>query len=124
MCPAQPTRRELLTAVVAGMAALRSPAASPESAKPIVSIVKILNGKIDFAVEQAIEMLGGMRAVTKGKERILLKPNLGAPYPHATTKPAVVGALARLMKAAGKDVSIGEGSAVAEPFNVHGSETF
>lgn len=124
MCPTPPTRRELLTAVAAGVAALRASAASHQSAGPAVSIVKIRNGDVDSAVEHAIELLGGMRALTKGKERILLKPNLVSPHPHATTKPAVIGALARLMKRAGKDVTIGEGSAAAEPFNVHGTEVF
>jgi len=65
-----------------------------------------------------------MRAVTQGKERIMLKPNLVFPLASATTKPAVVRTLARLMKAADKDVSIGEGSAAAAPFNVRGDEVF
>jgi len=122
--PAQPTRRDLLTALAAGFVMPRPSAASPQSPKPVVSIVKIRNGDVDSAVEHAIELLGGMRSVTTAKERILLKPNLVSPHPHATTKPAVIGALARLMKGAGKDVSIGEGSAAAEPFNVRGTEVF
>jgi uncharacterized protein (DUF362 family) len=122
--PAQTTRRDLLAAVAAGFITPRPSGASPQSPKPVVSIVRIRNGDVDFAVEHAIELLGGMRAIAKGKERILLKPNLVSPHPHATTKPAVIGALARLMKSAGKDVSIGEGSAAAEPFNVRGAEVF
>jgi uncharacterized protein (DUF362 family) len=124
MWPEQPTRRDLLTAVAAGACAVRLPALPLESARPVVSIVKIRNGNIDFAVAQSIELLGGMRALTRGKERILLKPNLVSPQPDATTKPAVIRALARLMKAAGKDVSIGEGSAAAAPFNVQGTQVF
>src|ERR1017187_4252593 len=118
-----PTRRDFLAAVASGALASRLRAAPP-AARPVVSIVKILNGKIDSAVEQAIELLGGMRAVTQGKERIMLKPNLVSAEPRATTKPVVIRTLARLMKAAHKDVSIGEGSAAAAPFNVHGSEVF
>lgn len=118
-----PTRRELLAAA-AGAFTCGLHAAPANAAKPIVSVVKIRNGKIDAAVEHAIELLGGMRALTQGKERILLKPNLVAPTPAATTKPAVVRALARLMKGVHKDVSIGEGSAAAPPFNIHGAETF
>jgi len=87
-------------------------------------VVKIRNGNIDSAVENAIELLGGMRSITQGKERILLKPNLVSAEPRATTKPAVVRTLARLMKGAHKRVSIGEGSAAAAPFNVHGNEVF
>lgn len=43
-----------------------------------VSIVKIKEGKIERAVEEAIDLLGGINAVTAGKERIMLKPNLDA----------------------------------------------
>ena len=118
-----PTRRELFAAA-AGVFASRLHAAPTEAARPIVSVVKIQNGKIDAAVEQAIELLGGIRTLTQGRERILLKPNLVSPTPAATTKPTVIRTLARLMKGAHKDVSIGEGSAAVPPFNVHGSETF
>jgi uncharacterized protein (DUF362 family) len=119
-----PTRRHLLIAAAAGAFVPRLRAAAPDTPKPVVGIVKIRNGKIDSAVEQAIELLGGMRAITLGKERIMLKPNLVSPLPHATTKPAVIRTLARLMKAANKDVSIGEGSAAAAPFNAQGTEVF
>ena len=124
MRPTQPTRRDLLTAVATGTFASRLGATPIESGRPLVSIVKIRNGNIDFAVEHAIDLLGGMKTIAQGKERILLKPNLVSPQPNATTKPAVIRALARLMKTAGKDVSIGEGSAVAEPFNARGTEMF
>jgi uncharacterized protein (DUF362 family) len=118
-----PTRRDFLATVAGGAWASRL-GATPEAAKPAVSIVKIRNGNIDSAVEQAIDLLGGMRAITQGKDRILLKPNLVSAAPRGTTKPPVIRALARLMKAAHKDVSIGEGSAAAPPFNVHGTEVF
>jgi uncharacterized protein (DUF362 family) len=50
----------------------------------------------------------------------MLKPNLVNQKPSDTTKPAVIKALAQLMKEAGKDVSVGEGSAIAGP-NIHPS---
>ncbi len=118
----QITRRELLG--TAAGALLSNPAARAQAARPVVSVVKIQDGKIDAAVERAIDLLGGMRAVTQGKERILLKPNLVSPLPRATTKPEVVRTLARLMLGVHKDVSIGEGSAAAAPFNVQGSTVF
>jgi len=118
-----PTRRELLAAA-AGVFASGLHGVRAGGTRPIVSVVKIHNGNIDMAVEHAIELLGGMRAVTQGKERILLKPNLVSPMPTATTKPAVVRTLARLMRGVQKDVAIGEGSAAAPPFNVQGSEVF
>ena len=124
MSSIRPTRRELLAAIGAAAFSTRAGTAAPEIDRPVVSVVKIRNGNIDSAVEHAIELLGGIGAVTKGKERILLKPNLVFPMPFATTKPPVIRALTRLMQGAHKDVSIGEGSAAAEPFNVKGSETF
>jgi uncharacterized protein (DUF362 family) len=120
----QPTRRDAIKALAAGALISNPAAAQLKPPRPAVSIVKILNGNIAAAVEHAVDLLGGIRAVTQGKERILLKPNLVAPDPTATTKPVVIRTLARLMKAAGKDVSIGEGSAAASPFNIHGVEIF
>ncbi|MGD0021626.1 MAG: DUF362 domain-containing protein [Smithellaceae bacterium] len=87
--------------------------------KPVVSIVRI-NEKwseskgIEYAVTKAIDLIGGLDQVTKGKERILLKPNLTDFSPSDTTKPTVVEALAVLMKKAGKNVCIGEASAVSQ----------
>jgi uncharacterized protein (DUF362 family) len=83
--------------------------------KAVVSVVKIKNDNIDYAVRNAIDLLDGMESITAGKERILLKPNLVSPTPEDVTKPGVIKALAQLMKEAGKDVSIGEGSAAAAP---------
>jgi uncharacterized protein (DUF362 family) len=83
----------------------------------IVSIAKVRNGQIGRAVREAIDHLGGIEAVTRGKERIMLKPNLVTDSPHCTTKPEVVRTLAQLMKGAGKEVCIGEGSAAAGGFN-------
>lgn len=98
-------------------------ATAPKKA-PIVSVVKIKNDNIQAAVEQAIDLLGGIRKVTKGRETIMLKPNLVAPVPGATTNREVISALAKLMKSAHKAVSIGEGSAAAEGFNAQGMAVF
>lgn len=87
-----------------------------------VSIVKIQNGNIVRAVEEAIDLLGGIRHVTANKDRIMLKPNLVYPSPECTTKVDVIRALAQLMKKAGKQVMIGEGSAAADGYNVIDNE--
>ncbi len=87
------------------------------SDKAIVSIVKIEGDNISYAVEKAIDLLGGMETVARDKDRIMLKPNLVAESPVFTTKPTVIKALAELMKKSGKEVSIGEGSAGASGFN-------
>jgi uncharacterized protein (DUF362 family) len=89
-----------------------------------VSVVRVRRGRIDSAVEQAIDHLGGMSSITRGKERIILKPNLVGPSPATTTNPVVVRTLARLMNNAHRDVSIAEGSAAVPPFNVQGGATF
>lgn len=85
--------------------------------KPVVSIVKIAGDRVDIAVEKAIELLGGIKNVTRNMHRIMLKPNLVADDPNCTTKPVVIKTLAKLMQAAGKEVVIGEGSAVAGGIN-------
>jgi uncharacterized protein (DUF362 family) len=85
--------------------------------RPKVSVVKIKGDKIGVAVEAAIDLLGGIESVTRGKERIMLKPNLVSNDPRATTKPQVIQSLAKLMQDAGKEVSIGEGTAAAGGFN-------
>ena len=83
--------------------------------KPVVSVVKIKNDNIDYAVRHAVDLLDGIKTVTKGKERIMLKPNLTSPESRDVTNPDVIKSLARLMMEADKDISIGEGSAVAGP---------
>jgi len=95
-----------------------------KSEKDIVSIVRVKDGNISRAVEEAIDLLGGIRTVTRGKNRIMLKPNLVTSSTDCTTKVIVVGTLARLMKDAGKEVIIGEGSAAAANFNVINNEVF
>lgn len=83
--------------------------------KPVVSVVRIKNDNIDYAVREAIDLLGGINTVTANKESIMLKPNLVSPDPRDTTNPKVTEALARLMMENQKNVSIGEGSAAAGP---------
>ncbi len=123
MAPYELNRREFLLTGAAALAAgpLVRAMAAP---RPVVSVVRIRNDKIDAAVEEAIDLLGGMGHVTRGKDSIMLKPNLVGPQPGATTKPEVIRALVLLMKRAGKDVSIGEGSAAAPNFNMIGFQTF
>ncbi len=113
-------RLALGVAGLAGLPGLASGAAS----RAVVSIVRVRSGKVEAAVEEAIELLGGMAALTRGKERILLKPNLVRDEAGPTTKPEVVATLGRLMKQAGKDVSIGEGSSSIAGFNMVGREEF
>jgi len=121
MAPLQLSRRDFLGAALAGAAYLGT---TVQRTAPAVSVVKIKDHNTQAAVEQAIDLLGGIESVTRGKARIMLKPNLVYPSPQATTKREVIAALARLMQAAHKEVSIGEGSAAAEGFNAKGLEAF
>jgi uncharacterized protein (DUF362 family) len=115
------SRRDFLKAGVIGTSALLAACTCPDNfpicpKKPVVSIVNIRNGNIGQAVQDAINLLGGIEKVTAGKNHILVKPNLVGDSSHNTTKPEVVGALVSLMKGADKEVGIGEGSAVAGGF--------
>lgn len=95
-----------------------------KNSKDVVSIVRVKDGNIPKAVEEAIDLLGGIKTITKGKNSILLKPNLVAPDKRCTTKPEVVMTIAQLLQKSGKEVMIGEASAAADSFNVIGNETF
>jgi uncharacterized protein (DUF362 family) len=112
------SRREFLL-TGAAVAAWAKPAP-----KPVVSVVRIKNDKIGMGVEEAIDLLGGVKQVTKGKHSMMLKPNLVSTQVNATTNREVIRTLAQLMQKAGKEVSIGEGSAAAPKFNVVGGEVF
>lgn len=59
-----------------------------------------------------------MPALTEGKHRIMLKPNMVTEAPSDATNPEVVRTLADLMLEAGKEVGIGEGSAGATGHNM------
>ncbi len=127
------TRRNFLKTAAIGATGLLAAGASPSllataaeapSAKPVVSIAQIKDGNIATAVEEAIQLLGGIEAVTSGKTRIMLKPNLVSNDPSFTTKPEVIRALAALMLKAGKTVLIGEGSAAVGGFNAQGSMVY
>jgi uncharacterized protein (DUF362 family) len=122
MQPPDLSRRELLfTAAAAVSGSLASAKAAP---RPVVSIVRIRHDKTAAAVENAIDLLGGVKHFAGDRETVLLKPNLVSSDPKATTKIEVIRALAGLMKRAGKEVSIGEGSAAAPNFNVLNGQTF
>jgi uncharacterized protein (DUF362 family) len=97
---------------------------SPGTEGHVVGIARVMNGDVGRAVEEAIDLLGGIGPATAGKERIMLKPNLVGPDPRCTTKPVVVETLARLMKGAGKEVLVGEGSGGAPGFNLLDGETY
>ena len=109
-------RRDFVKTTLAGTIALAVDV-YPFTNPAVVSIVKIEKGDIQTAVEKAIQLLGGTNEVLKGKQKIMLKPNLVSEDPRSTTKPEIIKALAELFKKSGKEVCIAEGSAAAEGFN-------
>jgi uncharacterized protein (DUF362 family) len=129
--PANYTRREFINKSTSAAVTLATGAhlfASCESVpaqdKPVVSIVRINQDRIDYAVEKAIDLLGGVETIAANRNRIMLKPNLVGASPDYTTKPEVIRALAQLMKRYNKEVLIGEGSAAAEGFNVINNQIY
>ncbi|HPF52627.1 MAG TPA: DUF362 domain-containing protein [Draconibacterium sp.] len=110
-------RRDFVKTSLAGTLALAA-GIYPFTNPAIVSVVKIREGNVKNAVDSAIRLIGGVDEVLKGKQHILLKPNLVGPDPAYTTKPEIIKALAELFKDAGKEVCIGEGSAAADGFNI------
>jgi len=118
------TSKHIAIGAVAGSLAMKTAGCFTVEEKPVVSIAKIENDKIGYAVEKAVDLLGGIGTVTEGKDRIMLKPNLVDPLIEDTTNPEVVKILAQLMKRAGKEVLIGEGSAAAPGFNGEGEEMY
>jgi len=123
-------RREFLRKSMVTMGALAAvPVLDPfeelfTTALPVVSIVKIKDDLVDYAVEQAIDLLGGISQVTRRFNKIMLKPNLVSDNPNSTTKPVVIKTLAQLMKKAGKEVCIGEGSAAAVGINADENDVY
>ncbi len=88
--------------------------------EPVVSIVRCRSHQweksVRPAVQEALDLIGGLETVVSLGDTVLLKPNLISLRTYesgATTNPAVVRALLELCKEAGvKRVIIGEGSAV------------
>ena len=84
--PKNISRREFVITSAVGTLGIASGftlAASP----PVVSVVRIKDDNIAYAVEEAIDLLGGIDEVCRDKQRIMLKPNLVGPDPRCTTKP-------------------------------------
>jgi uncharacterized protein (DUF362 family) len=78
----------------------------------IVSIVQ--NKNIRFAVQKAVDMLGGIESIVHPQDKVVIKPNLVfglPPYTGFTTDPPIIDAIIQLSKSADpSEVIIAEGS--------------
>lgn len=87
--------------LAAGTSGLIRPASLLAEATPDVAVVK---GAPGAATRAAVELLGGMRAVVKTGDRVVIKPNMSFPHPPergSNTHPEVVTTLAAMCKEAG-----------------------
>jgi uncharacterized protein (DUF362 family) len=85
--------------------------------KPTVSLLNTHSyerGSLAIALEQLLEPLGGISAVVKPGDRVLLKPNLltGArPTKECTTRPELIYCVAKMVQAAGGKPFLGDSPA-------------
>ncbi len=89
-----------------------------------VSLVKAQSYAIDelmIQLERILEPLGGMGAIVKPGDRVLLKPNLltGArPTKECVTRPEIAYCVAELVKAAGGEPFLGDSPAFGSAYGV------
>ncbi len=70
--------------------------------------------EVTRALEAALDLLGGWEPLLPPEGPVYLKPNLAGPFAPeraVTTHPAVVKAMARLLQAAGREVTVGDSPA-------------
>ncbi|MEJ2221162.1 MAG: DUF362 domain-containing protein [Desulfobacterales bacterium] len=83
--------------------------------KNTVSIVRIEEGRVEKAVREAVDLVGGIEAIVKPGEKVLLKVNWCVvpedPKVGVVTNPVVARAVADLIKAAGAEPIIGDSAA-------------
>jgi len=81
--------------------------------KERVAILKVKEQRIDEALEQIVEMLGGLDEIVPSGSRVLVKPNfVFPPTDRGITHPELVEAVVRLVaESAPREILIGEGSA-------------
>ena len=87
------------------------PAPVPVALVPCLSYEE---AEVNRALATALELLGGWEPLLPPDGPIYLKPNLAGPFPPeraVTTHPAVVSAVARLLKAARHEVTVGDSPA-------------
>jgi uncharacterized protein (DUF362 family) len=83
--------------------------------KNTVSIARIEEGQVEKAVREAVDLIGGIEAIVKPGEKVLLKVNWCVvpedPKVGVVTNPVVARAVADLVKEAGAEPIIGDSAA-------------
>jgi uncharacterized protein (DUF362 family) len=105
---ARPTRREPAP----------SPSANFDDGDEV--LVGVAHGEPETGIRQALALIGGVEQFELQGKSVLVKPNVVSGKPHpATTNPAVVAAVVRLLREAGAaKVYVGEMSAlIPRPFS-------
>jgi uncharacterized protein (DUF362 family)/ferredoxin len=94
-----------------------NPMPAPSAAKPapvaLVPCSSYDEAEVNRALTAALDLLGGWEPLFP-EGSIYLKPNLAGPFPPeraVTTHPAVVKAIARLLKTAGREITLGDSPA-------------
>ena len=89
--------------------------------KSIVALVKCTSYEqetVSSAVEQGVDLLGGIESFVTKSEKILCKPNVLAgddPARCVTTHPAVLEAVVRLLGKVTSHISVGDSPGGGEP---------
>jgi uncharacterized protein (DUF362 family) len=90
----------------------------------IVSLLKVQSYAVDeleIALHQVLAPLGGMGAIVKAGDRVLLKPNLltgTRPTKECVTRPELVYCVAELVKAVGGQPFLGDSPAFGSAYGV------
>jgi uncharacterized protein (DUF362 family)/Pyruvate/2-oxoacid:ferredoxin oxidoreductase delta subunit len=93
----------------------------PSSEVSIVRCTDYDRDRTMAAVQQAIDLIGGMKAFVKSGERVLIKPNLlmaSRPENAVTTHPEIVRAVIRLVHEAGGKALVGDSPGFGDLRNV------
>jgi uncharacterized protein (DUF362 family)/Pyruvate/2-oxoacid:ferredoxin oxidoreductase delta subunit len=91
-----------------------SPQSSPVAPVAVVPCTSYEEAEVNRSLEAALDLLGGWEPLFPPEGAIYLKPNLAGPFAPeraVTTHPAVVKAVARLLQAAGREVTVGDSPA-------------
>lgn len=89
----------------------------------ILSCPDYAQEKVDAAIRQSIENIGGIKSFVSAGQRVLLKPNLltiASPEEAITTHPAVVSAMVKLVQEAGGEPIIADSPGTVAPYSKRG----